>query len=396
MRTALVIALCVTGCFSDRGVAIEIDVRGTDATSVELYIGKTPCDSQDPHCNTITPPKAVCALGDRSWFRDDAQRYTSPVQGGKATFRLEAGTVTKLPIVIAVGSKRGDQGQDILVGTATLYDLAVPVDTGRIATAKLVDAHPVVATQTDLKNLNQDRVQVWTNKKMPPGACVVVEHWRPGVDPKRDSVVPEDDPECNDGMTAVSVAPSSYCVVAPTATVGCTLGIRTCNMDGTIGTACAPLSNQVCIPDEFCQCVGSTCSLPSPPMDSGPRIDCKIPIDLSGTLCGGESARVTLDRSCGSQPLLAALPFGGFGQSQTFGGVTIQLSTASEPCTFTVSSHGSRAQAGNDYGMVRLATETSALLLPIRFEFKSNVSCIGQSMTCAPPGDTSKLWTCAR
>lgn len=220
MRAALVIALCMTGCFSDRGVAIEIDTSGTEAISVELYIGKVSCDSQDPHCKTITPPGATCALQDDSWFRDDAQRYIEPVHGHTATFRLESTTANPLPIVIAVGSNAAGAA----VATATLYELVVPVDSGRIVKATLIDAQPLVTTQPAPQNLDQDRVQVWTNKQT---SCVVVEHLRSGSDPKRDSIVPPDDPDCSDGKNEGGIATRTYCTSASVTTGACTLGVRT-------------------------------------------------------------------------------------------------------------------------------------------------------------------------
>ena len=94
------IALCVTGCFSDRGVAIEVDVGETGATSVELYIGKEACAENRPAgvgCATILPPGAPASLGDdHVWFRDDSSRYVADVKGHTATFQLKADKAIKL------------------------------------------------------------------------------------------------------------------------------------------------------------------------------------------------------------------------------------------------------------------------------------------------------------
>src|SRR5437868_9344279 len=64
------------GCFSDRGVAIEVDVGATGATSVELFLGKAACDSSDKAagiaCTTIAPPDGTTPLDGSIWFRDAA------------------------------------------------------------------------------------------------------------------------------------------------------------------------------------------------------------------------------------------------------------------------------------------------------------------------------------
>lgn len=395
MVKVLVIALCATGCFSDRGVAIEIDMGETTATSVELYIGKEACDSTNARCRTITPPKAVCALKDSSWFRDDTQRYTALIRGRTATFRLEANTASTLPIVIAVGLDPAGGA----VATATLFGLEVPVNTGKIVTATLVAAGQVVSRPTDVKSVNEDRVQVWTNKQTPPEACVVVEHWRPGMDPQRDSVVPADDPECNDGLSGGNLVTTPYCTTAPAAGEACTLGIRTCNPDGSVGAPCSPLAKPVCVPDQLCGCSDGTCIGTKLLTPAIPHLDCTVPINtLAGGTCGGKAADVDLGselaRDCEHQPLISALPFGSFAQSATFNGVTIQLGTTSGQCKFTVSASGSVTGDNDATGVVRLDTKSSALLLPIQVHFVKT-ACLDPNMTCTvTPDSTNKLWTC--
>lgn len=394
MVKILVIALCASGCFSDRGVAIEIDVGETGATSVEFFIGKEKCESTNSRCKTITPPNAMCALEASSWFRDDAQRYTAPVNGHTATFRLEANPARTLPIVIAVGLDAGGGA----VATATLFDLEVPANTGRIATATLVAAGPVVSTPTDVKNVNQDRVLVWTNKQMPPEACVVVEHWRPGKEPLRDSVVPADDPACNDGVNA-SIATTSLCATAPDVGEPCVLGIRTCTMDGSVGSSCAPPARPVCIPDQLCPCSDGMCIAMKLLTPTLPHIDCTVPVSLTGGgTCGGKAAEVDLDselpHGCGHQPQISALPFGGFAQSATFSGVTIQLGTTPESCKFTVNASGSLTGDIENRGVVQLDTKSAVLLLPIQFHF-TKLGCTDPNMSCTvTPDSTNKLWSC--
>src|SRR3954470_18050131 len=105
---SLAIAAVGTGCFSDRGLAIEVDVAGTGATSVELFLGKTACDASDNpaeiDCKAIAPPPAgSLPLRGSIWFRDDLAVDAVRVTGGKAAFQLRSDTATTLPVVIAVG-----------------------------------------------------------------------------------------------------------------------------------------------------------------------------------------------------------------------------------------------------------------------------------------------------
>src|SRR5262245_36941193 len=101
----------LTGCFSDRGLAIEIDVGDTGATSVELFVGKTACDASGTSdhpagidCKSIAPPPAgSLPLRGSIWFRDDLAVDTVQVTSPRVTFQLRSDTAATLPIVIAVG-----------------------------------------------------------------------------------------------------------------------------------------------------------------------------------------------------------------------------------------------------------------------------------------------------
>ncbi|MEO7729897.1 MAG: hypothetical protein ABIY55_02915, partial [Kofleriaceae bacterium] len=80
-RPALIalIALSAAGCFSDRGIAIEVDVGTTGATSVELYVGNSACvdhkDAAIPCGGGIAPPMFSAHLAGTVWFRDDEVPY---------------------------------------------------------------------------------------------------------------------------------------------------------------------------------------------------------------------------------------------------------------------------------------------------------------------------------
>src|SRR5215510_5116223 len=90
-------AVAMAGCFSDRGLAIEVDVAGTGATSVELFLGKTACGASDNpaeiDCKAIGPPPAGSPLLHGSvWFRDDLAVNTVAVAESRATFQLRSST----------------------------------------------------------------------------------------------------------------------------------------------------------------------------------------------------------------------------------------------------------------------------------------------------------------
>ena len=80
-RLAL-LAAALGGCFSDRGVAIEVAVGATGATTVELFLGAAACDADANAggiaCTTVAPPPdgSVALAGD-IWFRDAAAPYVA-------------------------------------------------------------------------------------------------------------------------------------------------------------------------------------------------------------------------------------------------------------------------------------------------------------------------------
>src|SRR5882724_9505884 len=124
MRRALVIALCATGCFSDRGVVIEVDVGDMGVASVELFIGKEECAPNTApkgfSCDGgIAPMGGTNPLPGRMFFRDAPSEDKALVNGRTVTFQLKADKATPLPIVIAVGFDQGKQA----IATATMQPL---------------------------------------------------------------------------------------------------------------------------------------------------------------------------------------------------------------------------------------------------------------------------------
>lgn len=450
-------AIAVAGCFSDRGLAIEVDVDKTGATMVELFIGQTECDADHSakiSCESIGPkyegtaPPPAQRLDGRIWFRDAEARYTAPVKDGVATFQLQAAAGTTLPIVIAVGST--DPAGVNAVGTATLLDLTPPTTTARVVTTRLISATTTLDDMGPAPS-DGDRVQVWT-KQTRPSSCVMVEHWQGGVlQPPRDFVVPADDPDCDDVDPECDAAawrgtenfgaaePSVNCFDGGTNGDPCRLGTKQCSDINPTAQTCGalPPTSTIaqpidCVPSLLCL---STCL----PDDSGclhdrlesgdatldmPRIDCDVPIHslpLGGVgLCAKASSTVSLDGyftgdSCGpvgiSTLLLAQaqlLQQQPFDSSASFHGATMTVDDVGKTmgggkCNLAISSDSGLTdlslQDGNvtDAGVIALHNAAQLLLLPIilRFQFHAD-GCFSQ-LSCTIKGSMSDtMWQCSK
>jgi hypothetical protein len=419
------------GCFSDRGLAIEIDVAGTEATAVELFLGKTACDASDANdnpgidCKAIAPPSAGSApLRGSIWFRDDLAVDAIPVTGPRVTFPLRADTTTTLPIVIAVGlipSSHLNQ-VDQLVGVATLHDVTIPAGNAQVLATALVPAGPVQPAAP--KAAIEDRVQVW-RKTMPVSSCVVAEHWESGA-VTRSFVVPAQDPDCDDfvaddcnpaayrGMTMPGTASRPDCF-APQA-AACVLGSRACT-DGSAtrtGACGAQRDDTTCVPDRFCACtdgIAGTCwqdQIRTMPL-AVPIIDCSVATTQVAplTVCPGTDqdtamialdAHFTQDQSCGT-PTIASSSLLGFGSSASFGGAVMDLTSPRKPCNFSITwKSGVRTAADPvDVGAIRLQTQSGALVLPLVLRFHPTINnCVGPQLTCTlTDAATDGVWSCA-
>jgi hypothetical protein len=414
----LAIGLAQAACFSDRGLAIEIDVGDTGATSVELYLGGTACEPADNpasiDCRSIAPPPSGAApLTGRIAFRDTTARTTAPVDGRTATFRLlpDGATDAPLPIAIAVGTK-GDATDAAPVGTATLRDLVIPVHSARIARAGLVRAEPVVTDPGDPSGLTGDRVLVWSHPPplpdQAPPICLVVEHWKDGT-ASRDFVVPSDDPDCDGKMHECN--PSAYlgsepggkspianCFAHRTDNV-CVLGSLGCSdLGGAMPGSCAAQDTEICLPSQLCGCPIASPDEPYPYQEcvrsriavstsTVPRIECDVPTLSDRNLCLGNSASFNFnnvnfqDGKC-DQPELGSLGLTGFGTVHSFSGAEMELSSPDAPCSVTLTwKRGLLAAQNDDYGMIKIPTPRGAMLVPIVFHFHQD-ACTTQ-FTCA-------------
>lgn len=415
----------LAGCFSDRGVAIEVDIGDTGARTVELYLGAQACDPQANTagitCTSIAPPPdGKLALPGHVWFRDALAPEVAEVKpDGKAVFQLQADPTTTLPRVIAVGKLPGPEG-DVGVGTATLHDVTVPANGARVITTTLAAATPAVPGAARRPG---DHVLFWS-KATPPSSCVMIEHG--DTSPvTRDFVVPADDPDCDsigtpampecnpaayDGTSMVPGARDRPGCFTSSGGPACVLGAFGCadTLPGTDST-CSPLASRTCVPQGFCggscnrydeTCMRAELAGAAPPVA---RIECTVPTMLALGNIGLCPNRVQATIDLGApfaqvsggkcpDPQIAALPGIAFDSHQSFGGATMKLSSATRPCQFTLTwTDGARPkQTGmDDAGILRFPSDTSpTLLLPIVFHFLPPAdSCITTEFTCSYAGD---------
>jgi hypothetical protein len=424
----LAIALGMTGCFSDQGVVIEVDIgRVTTAKSVELYLGTNSCNTTSKTelaCAGIAPPPSGSSVlrGD-VWLRDALLPYTAEVKGHTATFHLRTDTPSMVPIVIAVGLSADGTG----VGTATMNKLDVPARGARIVTTTLTEARPV--RPGDSTTATEDRVLVW-KKENPASSCVVVEHWNAGK-AERSFVVPDEDPDCDDvpapecnpiawrGTRPAGASPIPDCFSLDSINnmPACMLGSHGCSETGTpTGDSCATQSTSTCVPSTLCGCTKplATCIQDAFSDTMATFIKCTVPMRASTLdLCQGNqqtSNSIDLNQSqmhyasaCDQPQIdtLSSLYSSSSSSSADFHGATMEISTVAAPCSFRIKwNSGSRALNSGltDYGAVRIPAENNAaLLIPIRFDFKPVIACVdNEPFMCTFQDANVSLWACAQ
>jgi hypothetical protein len=424
----------MAGCFSDRGLAIEVDVGDTGATSVELYVGEFDCTPGDNtagiSCTSIAPPDGTIALAGDVFLRNDPVPYTAPVKDGKATFVITSDTAKTLPVVIAVGSVSDSQG---VRGLATLRELELPANSARIVTTTLVSAHPVQPQQSDSEtmDLTEDRVMVWPEAN-PQRPCVVVEHWRSGEPVRREFLVPDEDPDCDGvpnecnaaaylGTSAGGMASEPNCFAGQDG--ACVLGSLPCNdVSGPEPGTCTAQQDQdtVCVPSQFCGCTSLEPACMQIEMDAGvlPHITCTIPTTAEGNPCSNNNsifmdlAKFYPSASC-DPPRLGSLQLTALSTNTnnfSFGGAVMALESPGSPCQFSIvwksGTHTPPLEAlvVVEYGVVQLQTGDRITLVPITFGFNHNNlgtgTCDMQPFQCTPPDPPldplDPLWACAQ
>jgi hypothetical protein len=420
----LVIALSATGCSSDRGLAIEVDVGKTGATSVELFIGKDGCTSETRppgvRCSGIKPQGVTTELAGDIWFRDDSQPYTAKVTDGTATFQLKTDESITLPIVIAVGSKDGDPTHP--VGMAVLRKLPIPAGSARIATTTLATTNPVTARPSSAEA--EDRAIVWSEKTL-PSSCIAVEHWQSGK-ATYEFVVPFDDPDCDDVPQVRECNANDYRGTSPgglaakpdcfgPGTNACVLGSRACSDDtGPVPNTCVAQQNQapVCVPSQLCGCetIEGGCSLDKiVNVVEIPHVECFIPargLPSAATACPGDNTGpINLDSffpansKCGKQPLLGSLQLAAYSTGLTVSGAVMELASPEGACNFPItwkSGTHTGADGMADHGVIKLQTSAATLLVPIVFRFVPSTCAVPSQFHCGPAGNPDSLWSCAR
>jgi hypothetical protein len=427
------IALGATGCFSDHGVAIEVNLGDTQNVSrVELFIANETCAEDRPagvNCMGIAPQGAMTQLPGQVFFRDKASEFMVDVKGAKATFQLKADQTTKLPIVIAVGFDKNMNP----VGTATLRGLEIPSNSTRIVSTTLVRASSAQSPDPNAA----DRVMVWTNETS-SDSCVMVEHLQHPEQPP-DFVVPREDPDCDsllnnkecnanayDGSNDAGQASNPDCFGFGSSNT-CLLGSHACtDLLGPTGDKCVPQSpqhdlDQVCVPGEFCTaaCVGLDPSCPQALIDEVlspvPRIECHVPTSLEGNLCQEDNSTpidvdvfYPEDAKCGQQPLLGALQFTDLSTNSTnhsFGDVVMEIGSPNGACNFPLTSRRSTRTLSSpliDHGVIQLQTGNRITLLPIVVRFEPGTCGTLAQFRCGLAGNTivndpmnDPLWICA-
>lgn len=422
-RALLAIAGALAGCYSDRGLAIEVDVRVADKgtpTSVELFVGNRRCSSDNLGgitCDSgIQPPELQNQLAANGglWFRDDPAPFTAEVHGHTASFRLQAGDAdadVPLDLVVVVG-KLGGQ----MIGTSTLTGLTVPRSDALVVSTQLTRADPITSGSTAG---DEERVAVWGAAQ----SCLAIEHWA-GGNVTRQFIVPENDPDCDGYELASECNPAAYKATVPPGgaarpncatqlpTPSIELGSRGCT-DGagdSTASACVAIAPRVCMPDSFAGCdLRTTCA--AAVTTETPRIHCTLPaVDRIFDLCVGQETD-TVDLSghllagCEQPPLIGSIQALGFNKDHTFSGTTIEVAFKSEcelEIKWTKGAH--QRGAASELGLLRLpgnridGRNREALLLPIELEFVDRCTPSDQlQCTLVEPGlpDLDGVWDCA-
>lgn len=417
-RALLAIAGALAGCYSDRGLALEVDVRvegRTDVpTSVELFIGNHRCADDNAggiKCDDgIAPPditKQLPASGG-VWFRDDTVPFVAEVHGHTAVFRLQAGDAdADVPIDLAiVVGKLGNE----MVGTSTLTALTVPEDDALVVHTRLNPSNPIPREDGSTAGI-EERVAVWGD----PQTCVAIEHWSSG-NVVRHFIVPEDDPdcdglalanECNPAAFLGSLPPGSAArpnCVTDSAEPDVALGSRGCSDTGApTQAACQAITPRVCMADSFAGCSFASSCAAAVTTDT-PRLHCTLPArDGIFNFCPRHDASAVdlaplLGARCNNGDAhIGSIQLTGFGTDHVFGGSKIEVALKND-CKLEVGwTDGSHTGgAGTDLGLIQIPNGTGGLLLPVELQFMPGQCSLVDVIRCElDPHPDDGLWDCA-
>jgi hypothetical protein len=327
--------LAVAACSSGSGAYVTVDLNGTAATSVALYIGQNRCTtSQGSACTAIDPIAASPSgtttqidplpVGNGSaagaWFQSDnvADGLMQGVPAGthQVVFHVEAGDDPTPVQLVAIGSDSNGP-----VSSALVYDLTIPADSAKpVDVAMTLEAaQPAANHEGDDVHPDGTFVDVWDASPMlDPISCVVVEQWTNHT-ASRMFIVPPQDADC-DGFATYTpgtmnrnprecrelwfdyTEPSKDLELGDTSCAASTLlpsssvcvagGSPCIDGTGTISTVCSAESVQVCIPTN--NCIDPTCATPqsstsfdtcSKGTDASAVISCTITTTPNGDPC---------------------------------------------------------------------------------------------------------------
>jgi hypothetical protein len=409
---ALAIALLAAGCFSDRGLAIEVDVGDTGSTTVELFAAEAACAAdaaQGLGCASLQPRGIERRLAGDLYLGAAAAPFVAQVEGRIARFRLQADRDTVLPILIAFGSTAAGPS-----GAVTLYDLNLPADRAETVRTTLEAADELTAGSV----ATGQRAVVWPGADDKTRSCVAVEHLT-GGEATRDFIGPADDPDC-DGYTGAAecdpevfksehpsprAAPTCFTAVPGQA---CLLGAQGC-MDGMGRTlTCDPFAAKVCVPDRFCECTGPSGGEACIPRNDEtfpgiPHFHCDVHVPVGGdAVCQSDSDTIELPHfgggDCGNKPVISGprlADLADASDTHAFGDAELAVSHVDKGCALQFKVSGSHA-LGTELGMVRITGPGGAMILPIAVSFVA-LPCVGRRLECRfeDSGPDDKLWACA-
>jgi len=423
MRATTLVVICLAGCSSPKGVAIEVHPGATPAETVELFIGRTAC--KDPDCGGIQPPGVDGKLSGTVTYRDGDPIDSAPMVDGVVTFKLVPdGGDEKLPLVIAVGFDNGEPDS-----VAIIHDLEISSEPQLVYATLSGASNHIKSLPTSAVVPDGDRVNVWRELAAPMSSCVVVQRWR-NNQPEHLFVVPTDDPdcddvpngplECNQDVFHASTAPRDLaqdsCIASfkKDGVEVCRIGGVGCT-DGVGMTPCAP--SPFCLPDIVCASVDG-CKTPDPAcignrtmnLTNIPRITCVLPTESGQPCAGNDTASIDLGQVFG--PEMATCTALGFDTALSgslmfaptlhfANGVEIIPTGPQPPCAFDISwlNPGTTNPMLDDRALIQITVDNGEhIIVPFIVHYLPG-QCGGVPITCSVDYGVSatgmdSVWTC--